>query len=137
MDLPSFNMPPVLENMFKHLLNTYGHIRGWNIYENDKGFINLNIRFSSIVCEDIGSGSHARLEPVMYINACLASKSHVIEVGHNHTNNNNIIILLVKLRWTTLKSQMNTRIFVVKLRWATSMSQELLKNENVIILVQN
>ena len=66
MDLSSFNMPPVLENMFKHLLNTYGHIRGWNIYENDRGFINLNIRFSSIVCEDSDSGSHARLEPVMY-----------------------------------------------------------------------
>ena len=66
MDLPSSNMPPVLENMFKHLLNTYGHIRGWNIYENDRGFINLNIRFSSIVCEDSDSGSHARLEPVMY-----------------------------------------------------------------------
>ena len=66
MDLAKLDMPPVLANMFKHLLNTYGHIRGWNIYENDRGFINLNIRFNSIVCENSDNISHARLEPVKY-----------------------------------------------------------------------
>ena len=66
MDLPGFDMPPVLENMFKYLLNTYGHIRGWNIYENDRGFINLNIRFNNVVYEDSDSSGHARFDPVMY-----------------------------------------------------------------------
>jgi hypothetical protein len=66
MDLAKLDMPPVLANMFKHLLNTYGHIRGWNIYENDRGFINLNIRFNNIECKESDISSHARLEPVMY-----------------------------------------------------------------------
>ena len=67
MDLDSLDIPPVLTNMMHHLLTTYGHIKSWNIYENVKGTINVNIRFDNIVCGAVGHSEHAScVEPAMY-----------------------------------------------------------------------
>ena len=60
MELDSLDIPPVLKNIIHHLLNTYGHIKSWNLYENVKGTINVNIRFDNVVvCDRDGAVSHS------------------------------------------------------------------------------
>ena len=51
--------------MLSHLLTTYGHIKSWNLFESDKGYINVNIRFNNVVNET-GMGGHVSVQPVSY-----------------------------------------------------------------------
>jgi len=69
MELDSLDIPPVLKNMIHHLLTTYGPTKSWNIYENTKGTINVNIRFDNIVSGDhdkVGHGMDDTCVPVSY-----------------------------------------------------------------------
>ena len=55
-------MPPVLTNLINHLLNTYGGVKSWNIFESDNGTVNVNIRFPNITSDCLVG----HVEPVSY-----------------------------------------------------------------------
>ena len=106
-DLRSLDIPPVLLNMLEHLLNTYGHIKSWNIYENNaKGLVHVNIRFDDILCEVDGHSGHARTDPVAYRrlstkqldrNRLRANKWNDNKQTHTPVKNGKWIILLRRL----------------------------------------
>ena len=55
-------LPSVLTNLINHLLNTYGGVKSWNIFESDKGTVNVNIRFPNITSDCLVG----HVEPVSY-----------------------------------------------------------------------
>jgi hypothetical protein len=44
------DLPPVLENLLSHLLNTHGTIMAWNIYQGDNGIVNVNMAECTVMC---------------------------------------------------------------------------------------
>jgi hypothetical protein len=49
------DLPPALTDILHHLLNTYGNVKSWNIFEVDNRDISVNIRFNNINNEHITS----------------------------------------------------------------------------------
>jgi len=64
MDLSSLQLPGTLGNMITYLIKTYGHIKSWNVYDNNKGTMNINIRFDTDIV--VVPGEAAMPIPVAY-----------------------------------------------------------------------